>query len=417
MPYLPEAKTEALKTLPGARDLLAAVAERPGTYLVGGAVRDLMLGFAQFDFDVVVEGEASELADHLVATIGGKVRKHERFRTATFTGDNGLLVDIATARTETYSEPGALPEVTPSDLEHDLVRRDFTANAMALAIWHERLGELFEFPDATADLAARLLRVTHDQSFIDDPTRLLRLLRYGARLGFTAEPHTEELARIAIEKGAMSTVSGPRIADELMDLLAERSAVVALDSMYALGLDRALHPKLDADEYLASRATMKIADGIRQDLLLLAVCSRAMDAEALDEWLAFLGLPQRDKAIVVDAVMRHGEVAVLGAAAEADSEFDSVLRGYKPETVAFSAAMPGVPIEFTERARDWLEQRNAEQLVITGADLREAGAPEGPAIGRALAAALDRAIDGELDGKEDQLEFALRVVREESGRE
>src|SRR4051794_40473659 len=186
MPYLPEAKTEALKTLPGARELLAAVADRPGTYLVGGAVRDLMLGFAQFDFDVVVEGDAAELAEHLAATIGGKVRNHERFMTATFTGDNGLLVDIATARTETYAQPGALPDVTPSDLKHDLVRRDFTANAMALAIWHERMGELFEFPDATADLAARLLRVTHDESFVDDPTRLLRLLRYGARLGFTA---------------------------------------------------------------------------------------------------------------------------------------------------------------------------------------------------------------------------------------
>jgi tRNA nucleotidyltransferase (CCA-adding enzyme) len=417
MPYLPEAKTEALKTLPGARELLAAVAERPGTYLVGGAVRDLMLGFAQFDFDVVVEGDAGELADHLAATIGGKVRKHERFRTATFSGDDGLLVDIATARTETYSEPGALPDVTPSDLEHDLVRRDFTANAMALAIWHARLGELFEFPDATADLAARLLRVTHDQSFIDDPTRLLRLLRYGARLGFTAEPSTEELARKAIEAGAISTVSGPRVADELMDLLAERSAVVALDSMYALGLDRAMHSQFDADEYLASRATMEIADGIRQDLLLLAVCSRAMDAETLDEWLQFLALPQRDRTIVVDAVMRHGEVALLGASAEADSEFDSTLRGYKPETVALAAAMPGAPVEFTQRARAWLKARNSEQLAITGADLREAGAPEGPAIGRALAAALDRAIDGELAGKEDQLEYALRVVREESGRE
>jgi tRNA nucleotidyltransferase (CCA-adding enzyme) len=413
MPYLPEAKTEALKALPGAQSLLAAVAERPGTYLVGGAVRDLMLGFAQFDFDLVVEGEAAELADHLAAEIGGAVRKHERFGTATFSGDNGLSVDIATARVETYAAPGALPDVSPADLEHDLVRRDFTVNAMALAIWHARLGELFEFPDATADLAARLLRVTHDQSFIDDPTRLLRLLRYGARLGFTAEPHTEELARSAVEAGAIGTVSGRRIADELLDLLAERSAVVALDSMYALGLDRAMHPQFDADEYLASRATLQMADGIRQDLLLLAVCSRAMDAAMLEQWLEFLNLPQHDRAVVTDAVMRHGEVAQLGQAAAADSEFDATMRSYKPETVALAAAMPGSPPEFAERAHSWLADRNGERLAITGADLRAAGAPEGPAIGRALAAALDRAIDGELQGKADQLEFALRVVRED----
>jgi tRNA nucleotidyltransferase (CCA-adding enzyme) len=327
------------------------------------------------------------------------------------------LVDIAAARTETYARPGALPDVTPSDLEHDLVRRDFTANAMALAIWHARLGELFEFPGATADLAARLLRVTHDQSFEDDPTRLLRLLRYGARLGFTAEPRTEDLARRAIESGAVATLSGARVADELMDLLAERSAVVALDSMYALGLDRALHPQFDADEYLASRATMQLADGIRQDLLLLAAGSRAMDEQTLGQWLNFLNLPQRERNVVVDAVTRHSEVALLGAAATADSEFDSALRAYKPETVALAAAMPAAPIEFSERAHAWLKTRNGQQLAITGADLREAGAPEGPAIGRALAEALDRTIDGELAGRDDQLKFALSIVREQSGRE
>ncbi|MGH2906668.1 MAG: hypothetical protein ACRDKI_07845 [Solirubrobacterales bacterium] len=414
MPYLPEAKTEALKALPGAQKLLDAVADRPGTYLVGGAVRDLMLGFVQFDFDLLVEGEAGELADHLAATIGGEVRKHERFATAVFTHGDGLIVDIAAARTEAYSAPGALPDVTPATLAEDLSRRDFTVNAMALAIWQDRMGELFEFPDASADLAARMLRVTHDDSFIDDPTRLLRLLRYGARLGFTAEPLTEELARKAVENGAPATVSGGRIADELMDLLAERSALVALDSMYALGLDRALHPKFDADEYLASRVTAQLVDGLRQDLLLLAVCSRAMDEATLTAWLDHLALPQKDRAVVVDAVLRHAEIPELIAAADSPSRLDAALRTFKPESVAFAAALPGTSLEDAQRAHAWLTERNAERLAIGGADLREAGAPEGPAIGRALAATLDKALDGELTGREEQLAFALRVLREDA---
>lgn len=412
MPYLPEAKIEALKVLSGAPQLLAAAADRPGVYLVGGAVRDLMLGFVQFDFDLVVEGDAGELADHLAAEIGGVVVKHERFLTATFRSeDGGLSVDIATARTESYAEPGALPEVTPSDLENDLRRRDFTVNAMAMSLWSERLGELTTYPDAEADFAARMLRITHDQSFIDDPTRLLRLLRYGARLGFTAEPHTEDVARAAVEAGATKTVSGARIRDELLDLLGERSAVVALDSMYALGLDRALHDDLDADEYLASRALVDLPDGVHQDLLLLAICSREMDAETLDDWLTFLNLSQRQGQIVRDAVLRHEQLAKRCAETDTASGFSSLLAAHKPETIVFAAAIPSTPHDLSERMRAWINEGDGSALEISGADLRAAGIGEGPQIGRALAATRSASIDGELSGRDEQLRFAIEQAR------
>lgn len=359
MPYLPEAKTEALRHIPGVAELLEAVADQPGTYLVGGAVRDLMLGFAQFDFDLMVEHDAGVLADLLAERIGGEVKRHDRFMTATFTPTGGeFTVDIATARTETYPQPGSLPEVEKSDLEHDLVRRDFTVNAMALCIWHERFGELFEFPDAGADLLARLLRVTHDQSFIDDPTRLLRLLRYGARLGFTAEPHTEELARIAVEAGAIGTVSGARIRDELLDLLGERAAVVSIESMYALGLDHALHPRFDADEYVVSRALLEPPPGARQDLLLLALGSRAMTAEELKDWTTHLGLLRADSRVVREAVTEGpGLLAKIEAAS--DAELSGVLSGLSPETIGFAAALPGASPEHAERARNWIAENPA----------------------------------------------------------
>lgn len=414
MPYLPEVKTEALRTLPGVAELLSAVADRPGTYLVGGAVRDLMLGFAQFDYDVMVEGDAGELADLLAEKIGGTVKRHPRFLTANFRSTDGALsIDVASARTETYSEAGALPEVEPAGLERDLVRRDFTVNAMALAIWQDGFGELFEFPDAGADLLARVLRVTHDESFTDDPTRLLRLLRYGARLGFTAEPHTEELARAAVETGAPSTVSGGRIRDELLDLLAERSAVVGVESMHALGLDRALHVKFDADEYVVARATNEQVDGLRQELLLLALCSRAMDGPALEQWLDHLKLPRRDADIVGEAVTRGNALLAELAAADSNADVDALLRPLHAETIVFAMALPGGDREAAELARNWLHERSSGKLEISGADLRDAGVVEGPVIGRALAETLEATLNGVVEGREAQLSFALAHARGE----
>lgn len=414
MPYLPEAKIEALKAIPGADLLLEALADREGVYLVGGAVRDLMLGFAQFDFDLVIEGDAAELADHLAATIGGTTRKHARFGTATFYSKDGQLsVDIATARTETYSKPGALPDVKPADLERDLVRRDFTVNAMAMAIWRERLGEIHEFPDATSDLAARVLRVTHDQSFIDDPTRLLRMLRYGARLGFSAEPHTEDLARAAVDQGAPGTVSGARIGDELIDLLSERSALVAIDSMYALGLDRQLHPKFDADEYVSARVLLDLPDGVRQDLLLLALCSRSMGADELEQWLRHLAIRSNDAAIVTDAVLNAESLGTSIPADATPADVAAILRRHRPETLCLAAGLPSTSPDAAARIREWLTDRSEGKLEISGADLRDAGVGEGPTIGRALADTLDATLNGEVSGRDEQLEHALIVARQD----
>jgi len=342
MPYIPEAKSDAFRALPGAAVLIELFAERPQTYLVGGAVRDLMLGFIQFDFDLMVAEDAAGAAALLAERIPGSVREHPRFMTANFCADDGsLVVDIATSRRERYAEPGALPEVSPASPEEDLPRRDFTVNAMAMAIWAERFGELIEFPDASSDLMARILRVTHDASFIDDPTRLLRLLRYGARLGFTAEPHTEELARNAVAEGVINTVSGARIRDELIDLLSERSAVVAIESMHELGLDGALHAEFHADEYLAARAQLELQPPAQQALVLLALGAKEMGRDTLQTWLGHLALPRAAAKVVREAV-EHGATLLdqLDELAD-DAARSSRVSSLHPETLVFALALPG----------------------------------------------------------------------------
>jgi tRNA nucleotidyltransferase/poly(A) polymerase len=187
--------------------------------VVGGFVRDTWLQRAPRELDLVVEGNAETLA----RSIGGEVTGHDAFGTATASGP-GWSVDIAMARTERYLQPGALPEVTPATIEEDLARRDFTVNAIAVIVPG---GELLAADNALADLAARRLRVLHERSFVDDPTRVMRLARYAERLGFGVEPGTAALA----EQATLETLSGARIGSELRLILAEPDPVAVLERL------------------------------------------------------------------------------------------------------------------------------------------------------------------------------------------
>src|SRR5436190_5747505 len=215
---------ERLAALPGIERLRAAAADLPA-YLVGGAVRDLLLGRDRADMDVAVEGEVAELAQRL----GGEVRRHERFATATVLVD-GLEVDLAATRSETYPRPGALPEVRSASLAADLARRDFTVNAMAVPLAGDL--ELIDPHGGLEDLRRGQLRVLHPGSFVDDPTRALRAARYAARYGFALEGHTAELCGLA----DLSTVSRDRRDAELRKLAAEPQARRAFELLGEWGL-------------------------------------------------------------------------------------------------------------------------------------------------------------------------------------
>src|SRR3954469_21580085 len=245
-----------IRGLPGAERLLPALEGLAPAWLVGGAVRDLMLAGQTVDLDIAIEGDAREVARELAARLDGQAVEHERFGTATVRA-GGLMVDLASTRRESYAAPGALPDVEPATLDEDLGRRDFTINAMAASLDAARLGELRDPLGGEADLRDGVIRILHPGSFIDDPTRLLRAIRYEARFGFRMDEQTERLAREAIAADALSTVSGARIRDELLDMLGEsyrpdRARVrtdpappaPAVARMRELGLDRALSPLL-----------------------------------------------------------------------------------------------------------------------------------------------------------------------------
>lgn len=374
----PAEALDALRALPCGARALDVLARTPGGWVVGGAVRDALLGHVPRELDLVVEGDPGPVA----RALGEVVAHHERFGTYDVI-DGDCLFDVVRARAETYAAPGALPDARPGTLEDDLARRDFTVNALALSPG----GELRTAPGALEDLASGRLRVLHPGSFRDDPTRLWRLVRYAARLGFVPEPATDALAAQAVSDGVLSTVSGDRLGAELRLALAEPRPLSVLHAARNLGLapDLVIDPRVVADAYdLLPR-------GARVDLMALGA---VLPDGAWPEPYGFTAPELR-------ILRRCAALAPLTPGRP--SEVTARLRGEPVEAIAVAGARGDAAT-----ARQYLDRWRHVALQITGHDLLEAGIPEGPEIGRRLQRALDLRLDGELaEGRDAELAAAL----------
>ncbi len=372
-------------------------------------MRDLLLGRRVRDVDLVVEGAAPEFAASLARRLGADLRSHARFATATLTLPSGETVDVAGARTERYASPGALPAVSAgASIEEDLGRRDFTIHAMALELGGRRLVDPFGGRD---DLSRRRIRVLHGASFRDDPTRAFRAVRYGNRLGFRLSRETRRELASAVAAGALDTISGDRMRRELKLLFGEEGRASALIRVESGGLDRAIDPALSR------------RPGARVRLRRLEIAAAAI---APPTWIAYLlawlGPSSADEAASVShrLALSGTEGRVLAAWPEALPAIASAarataralrrsLRGRDADTIAAASAALRA-----REARRILEAiaAPAPKLSIRGADLRAAGVPAGPAIGRALARTREALEEGRVD-PEGELAFALRAAREE----
>jgi tRNA nucleotidyltransferase (CCA-adding enzyme) len=406
---------DRIRALPGADRLLPALDGLAPAWLVGGAVRDLMLGATNVDLDVAIEGDAREVARALAERLGGKAVEHERFGTATVCAGD-VVVDLASTRQETYPQPGTLPNVSPAALDEDLARRDFTINAMAASLPG---GELRDPHDGRRDLEAGVIRVLHPGSFVDDPTRLLRAVRYESRFGFRMDEETERLAREAIAGGALGTVSGARIRDELLDTLGETNSppasgaphppAAAVGRMADLGLDRALSPVLgDAkpEQVAAAAEAAEQRGGQRRFAALAAMV--APDPDDLVGWIEDLNLRAEDRDAVLHAARKGPQLVRSLEQTLPDSAIHALLHCELPETLGVAVALGArqAPID------RYLERLSGTRLEITGDDLRAAGVAEGPAIGRALRETLKRKLDGHVDGRDAELALALEIAKE-----
>lgn len=358
--------------LRGAYPELGGIAAAGGerVYLVGGAVRDLLLGRERGDIDVAVIGDAHELAAALGAAT---VAAHERFGTVKVVLD-GHEIDLATARTESYERPGALPTVAPAEsIGADLARRDFTINAIALPLADP--DTVVDPHGGRTDLEAGLLRVLHQASFVDDPTRAIRAARYAARFGFALEPETEALLRAT----DLETVSEERRDAELLRLAAEPSAAEGLELLAEWGL-------LQTGEHWEA-----LAAALPE---LLGESPWAGEVDPAHVWIAATLDSQGDV---------HG---LANAQPTQPSEAASLARHHSPTELILARALGA------EWLDDYIGVWRDVSLAIDGDDLIAAGVPTGPAVGRGLDAALRAKLDGETASREDEIAVALAAARE-----
>ena len=362
-------------------------------FLVGGPLRDLLLGNNLIDLDLVLERESELFARALAARCGGEVRAYPHFLTFKVEIPDRKPIDIATTRREVYEQPGALPTVAPASLKDDMARRDFTVNAMALSL---RTGQIRDFWGGRADLEQRLIRVLHDQSFLDDPTRIFRSIRLATRLSFQIEHHTEELMRAALDQGATGAVSRERLWREVFLALNEPDRARVLSEfaqwgLMGLSLNQAMRTGEDlkrVDEYVR----LLNADAPVAFLAILSARNLAgsgLSQKQIDSIRFIQGnlqhfMDRLNDLAERDAFARVREVSLemLAVAAATEPKLDALLRRYRDFTLL--------------------------QVGVRGDQL---GVPGGPHIGRALERTREALFFGDIK-PEQAAAFARQAAQE-----
>jgi tRNA nucleotidyltransferase (CCA-adding enzyme) len=403
----------ALEELGRVFEAVAASAEPyDGVYLVGGTVRDILLGEPNFDVDVAVEGDAIELARRLAEALDGRVRAHTKFGTAVVVYRDDQRVDVVTARTEFYDAPASLPSVEHATIREDLFRRDFTINAMAVSLKGDDFGRLVDPFNGRRDLEARTIRVLHNLSFIDDPTRIFRAIRYESRYGFRMDEHTQRLARGTIEMGLVGDLSSARLRDELVALLEEGDAGASILRLAELGAGAAIHPHLAADEEALEllerlrELNERYATGIPSWRLGLEALARRLPPDEIYDWLQRLKVQRRDAEHIAWAVTVGPRlVQRLEGDTPDPAEIVSLAEPHAPDAPLFALALAD-----QQPLHDYFERLRDVRLEVSGADLAELGVGESPQVGEILDELRRRKLNGQLDGRESELQAARELI-------
>lgn len=400
---LPNPQRRALDVI---RDVAVEKACKP--YLVGGPVRDIFLDRRSIDVDLTLEDGSSTLARALARRIEGRVRSFPQFLTYKVTAPGYPDIDIATCRKERYRKPGALPAVTAGRLKDDLLRRDFSINAVALGLLDEKLHDP---ANGVQDIEARLVRVLHDQSFLDDPTRIFRAIRLAVRLGFSIEARTAELLRAAVDADAIATVSKERIWRELflaMDepdapaILTELAGSGALRSLFGRRINGDLRQRLDAAR-LAIDANPELDRHALYSGILLHGDASPVDFEGS-------GFSQKRARTIIEIANELPRIEESLAAATDDRTRFTILRRVSPEMLTVIAAEHPEQTEHIRRYVAFADFR----LPLRGNDLE---VPGGPHVAVALEQTREAVFNGEIPPDQARTyarEVARRLMEEAS---
>ena len=386
------------------RELSETIAQVESVYVVGGVVRDLILGREPVDADISVVGDAGAFSGALAGRLGAARPTESEFLTFKITlgntSEGATSIDVITARAETYPEPAALPDVVPSSIKDDLERRDFTVNSMGISLSDSDWGNLVDPMNGLGDIMRKRIRVLHDASFTDDPTRLFRAVRYAVRLDFSIDSTTKSLIDDSL--GKVDRLSGARLRNEFELMLGEPKRVEILHEAEDLGLLAAISPGLR----IGSRSLEVMESGAStrfEDLLALSTFGLTQD-EAEQVAKRFDGPEMWTKTIRGNPELAD-LVAVLDRSDIRRSEVAEILDSVPLQSIrAYIAAGP--PLPRRDRMIEYIDKIRFERPEITGDDLIAAGIEEGPVIGQLIDIVRRARLDGQVKTKQEELDLA-----------
>ena len=386
------------------RELSETIAQVESVYVVGGVVRDLILGREPVDTDISVVGDAGAFSGALAGRLGAARPTESEFLTFKITlgntSEGATSIDVTTARAETYAEPAALPDVVHSSIEDDLGRRDFTVNSMGISLSDSDWGNLVDPVNGLGDIMRKRIRVLHDASFTDDPTRLFRAVRYAVRLDFSIDSTTKSLIDDSL--GKVDRLSGARLRNEFELILGEPKRVEILREAEDLGLLAAISPGLR----IGSRSLEVMESGAStrfEDLLALSTFGLTQD-EAEQVAKRFDGPEMWTKTIRGNPELAD-LVAVLDRSDIRRSEVAEILDSVPLQSIqAYIAA--GLLLPRRDRMIEYIDKIRFERPEITGDDLIAAGIEEGPVIGQLIDIVRRARLDGQVKTKQEELDLA-----------
>ncbi len=393
-------------------------------YAVGGFVRDLLLRRENLDIDIVIEGgDGIVFAGEFAKIRNLRVRPHHRFRTAVLISSDGFKVDVATARLEYYEKPAALPTVERSSLKLDLYRRDFIINTLAVALNPKRFGELIDFFGAQKDIKEKTIRVLHNLSFVEDPTRALRAVRFSEKFDFRISKHTLNLIKNFVKLDIFRQLSGARLLDELKNILGEETAVKAIKKLYELGLLKLIHKSITWDldrelffertkEVLAWHRLLYTKDIVEDWLVLFLALTDPLTEQELKELSARLMISGKKRVLVMEA--RPEGLRALGrlrsGLVKKNSDLYDLLEELPVEIILYLLAKADK--ESVKKALSaYITKLKYTETSLKGRDLKKFGIPEGPVMGEILRELFKRRLDNEIKSREEEEKFVKRYMK------
>jgi tRNA nucleotidyltransferase (CCA-adding enzyme) len=411
--FFPPDVKNILKVIAGVSKLL-----RSNTYLVGGIVRDALLGIPNYDIDIVVEEDGIGFGQKLADRFDAKLETHRKFGTSVIVLENGQHIDIATSRVEYYKKPAALPIIESGSIKQDLARRDFTINSLAVSLNKKNYGEILDYFGGRQDLKDKKIKILHKISFIEDPTRIFRAVRFEKRLGFLMDRVTEDLAITTIKMDIVSKLTGVRIRDELISILNEDKPYSAIKRLYDLGALAKIGIKSNIDKafiesarkVLRSQVQMSPLTGekVKKWRLLLIILFESMNASGIEKWSTKMKVRKKDTAVILK-VLKYMDKArkQLKDPLKDNYKLYRVISDYPAE---LQVIVHSWGLGYRRNIKKYFEKLSNINLEIGGEDLKDMGYKPSYKFKEVLEELFALRLNGKISSRKDELQKAKKLM-------